>query len=152
MTRRKIEPRATRAEFPVFSVQFSSKATTHSKPNPPICLKSEISNLESTSSVSPFARRVYAALQKVPRGRVITYAALARRIGCRSPRAIGQALRANPFAPQVPCHRVIASDLSPGGFQGRTAGPALTKKLRLLATEGVTFKNNRLADPHRAIR
>ncbi len=152
MTRRKIEPRATRAEFPVFSGPFSAKPATHPKPNPPICLKSEISNLESTSSVSPFARRVYAALLKVPRGRVITYAALGRRIGCRSPRAIGQALRANPFAPQVPCHRVIASDLSPGGFLSHTAGPTLTKKLHLLAAEGVTFENNRLTDPKRAIR
>jgi methylated-DNA-[protein]-cysteine S-methyltransferase len=112
-------------------------------------LKSEISNLKSTPS--SFARRVYAALCKVPRGKVITYAALGRRIGCRSPRAIGQALRANPFAPEVPCHRVIASNLSPGGFSGRTSGPALTKKLRLLAAEGVVFKNGRLSDLKRAI-
>ena len=92
------------------------------------------------------------ALRRVPRGRVITYAALGRRVGCRSPRAIGQALRANPFAPAVPCHRVIASDLTLGGFTGNTSGPALTKKLRLLAAEGVRFKNGRLADPQRAIR
>ena len=82
---------------------------------------------------SPFACRVYAALKKIPAGRVITYAALARRIGCRSPRAIGQALRANPFAPEVPCHRVIASDLMAGGFQGYTVGPAMVRKLRLLS-------------------
>jgi methylated-DNA-[protein]-cysteine S-methyltransferase len=113
-------------------------------------LKFQISN--PSPPPSPFARRVYAALRKVPAGRVITYAALARRIGCRSPRAIGQALRANPFAPEVPCHRVIASDLSPGGFSGRTSGPALTKKLHLLAAEGVVFKNGRLSDPKRAIR
>lgn len=83
---------------------------------------------------------------------MITYAALGRRIGCRSPRAIGQALRTNPFAPQVPCHRVIANDLSPGGFNGRTSGAALAKKLRLLATEGIVFKNGHLAAPKRAIR
>ena len=133
-------------------IQFPAKPTTHSNPNPPICLKSEISNPESTSSVSPFARRVYAALGKIPRGQVITDAALGRRIGCASPRAIGQALRANPFAPQVPCHRVIASDLTPGGFLGQTRGPQLARKLRLLATEGIHFQNGRLADPNRAIR
>ena len=83
---------------------------------------------------------------------MITYSALGRRIGCCSPRAIGQALRTNPFAPQVPCHRVIASDLSPGGFDGRTSGAALAKKLHLLATEGVVFKNGYLAEPKRAIR
>jgi len=105
-----------------------------------------------SSDVSPFARRVYAALVKVPAGRVITYAALGRRIGCGSPRAIGQALRANPFAPQVPCHRVIAADLTPGGFQGKRQGNALTRKLSLLADEGVKFYNNRLVETHRVIR
>jgi methylated-DNA-[protein]-cysteine S-methyltransferase len=102
--------------------------------------------------VSPFAARVYAALKRIPRGRVITYAALARRVGCRSPRAIGQALRANPFAPEVPCHRVIASDFSSGGFAGQTAGPQLRRKLRMLASEGVLFRNGFLAEPRRAIR
>ena len=105
-----------------------------------------------TDHVSLFACRVYAALRRVPRGKVITYAALGRRVGCRSPRAIGQALRANPFAPEVPCHRVIASDLSPGGFQGRENGTPLSRKLRLLAAEGVRFKNGHLADPRRLIR
>lgn len=105
-----------------------------------------------TERPSPFAARVYAALKRVPSGRVITYAALARRIGCRSPRAVGQALRANPFAPEVPCHRVIASDLSPGGFFGKTRGPELKRKLRLLAAEGVKFVNGVLVEPHRAIR
>jgi methylated-DNA-[protein]-cysteine S-methyltransferase len=126
----------------------SSFVRTQNRP----LLKSKISNLKSILPPSPFARRVYAALRKVPAGRVITYAALGRRIGCRSPRAIGQALRANPFAPQVPCHRVIASDLTPGGFNGETRGPQLARKLRLLATEGIVFKNGRLADPKRAIR
>lgn len=105
----------------------------------------------ATDAVSPFARRVYDALAKIPSGRVITYAALGRRIGCNSPRAIGQALRANPFAPRVPCHRVIAADLAPGGFQGKTGGEALARKLRLLASEGVLFRDGRLADPKRLV-
>ena len=114
-------------------------------------MKSEISNLKSPTAATPFGTKVYTALRKIPAGRVITYAALARRINCRSPRAIGQALRANPFAPAVPCHRVIASDLTPGGFQGKTHGPTLDKKLRLLHAEGVLFKNGRLADPKRLV-
>jgi len=108
--------------------------------------------LKYPNGASPFARKVYTALRQVPAGRVITYAALARRIHCRSARAIGQALRANPFAPEVPCHRVIASDLTHGGFQGRTNGPALAQKLRLLRSEGVTFANGRLSDPARLVR
>ena len=106
----------------------------------------------NSSDVSPFAQRVYDALVKVPAGRVITYAALGRRIGCGSPRAIGQTLRANPFAPQVPCHRVIASDLTPGGFQGKTGGAARARKLGLLAAEGVKFCDNRLVETDRVIR
>jgi methylated-DNA-[protein]-cysteine S-methyltransferase len=108
--------------------------------------------LNYPNGASPFAHKVYTALRRIPAGRVITYAVLARRIHCRSPRAIGQALRANPFAPEIPCHRVIASDLTPGGFQGRTNGPALAKKLRLLRSEGVTFANGRLSDPARLVR
>ncbi len=99
--------------------------------------------------VTPFQQRVYAALRTVPRGRVTTYRDLARAVGCGSARAVGQALRANPFAPVVPCHRVIASDLAPGGFTGRRSGSAVRKKLGLLAAEGVCFDRGYLADPGR---
>jgi methylated-DNA-[protein]-cysteine S-methyltransferase len=101
------------------------------------------------SLVTPFRRRVYEALLTVPRGRVTTYGILAHAIGCRSPRAVGQALRQNPFAPTVPCHRVIASDLTPGGFAGETAGAELARKLELLAAEGVRFVAGKLAEPDR---
>ena len=114
-------------------------------------LPSEVPHLKSNVGISSFAAKVYDALRRIPAGKVITYAALGRRIGCRSPRAIGQALRANPFAPVVPCHRVIASDLTPGGFQGSASGTALAKKLRLLRSEGVLFKNSRLAEPDRLL-
>jgi len=86
-----------------------------------------------------FESRVYDATVMIPAGRVSTYGAVARHIGCASPRAVGQALRRNPFAPDVPCHRVIATDLSPGGFAGQTSGHELRRKLRLLASEGVRF-------------
>ena len=57
--------------------------------------------------LSAFQRRVYGALSAVPAGRVVSYRELGRAIGCRCPRAVGRALRVNPLAPQVPCHRVI---------------------------------------------
>ncbi len=97
--------------------------------------------------VTTFQRRVYDALCRVPRGRVTTYRLLAAAIGCRSSRAVGQALKRNPDAPRIPCHRVIASDLTLGGFMGRTRGPALRRKQALLAAEGVRFRDGRLADP-----
>jgi methylated-DNA-[protein]-cysteine S-methyltransferase len=94
-----------------------------------------------------FQNRVYTALCRVPVGRVTTYALLARAIGCGSPRAVGQALRRNPFAPRVPCHRVISSDLTLGGFNGCRAGKELERKRALLKSEGVDFDaSGRLAD------
>ena len=103
------------------------------------------------SMTTPFERKVYAALLHVPCGRVTTYAELARAVGCRSSRAVGQALKRNPFAPMVPCHRVISSDLGPGGFRGRMRGPALRAKLLLLKSEGVLFRRGRLAEPERVM-
>ncbi len=66
--------------------------------------------------ITEFQRKVYLELLNVPAGQTITYGELARRVGCRSARAVGQALHRNPFAPDVPCHRVIASDGSLGGY------------------------------------
>jgi methylated-DNA-[protein]-cysteine S-methyltransferase len=99
--------------------------------------------------VTDFQRRVYEVLCRVPRGCVTTYRDLAEAIGCASPRAVGQALRRNPFAPVVPCHRVIASDLTLGGFAGERSGAPLRRKLRLLAAEGVRFRDGRLLDGSR---
>ncbi len=98
--------------------------------------------------VTPFQQRVYDTLSQVPAGHVTTYGRLAVRLGCGSARAVGQALRCNPFAPQVPCHRVIAANLTLGGFQGATQGPALQRKRELLAAEGVHFDaRGRLREP-----
>ena len=88
--------------------------------------------------------RVYRLLLLIPRGRVVTYGELARAAGCGSARAIGQVLRKNPDAPAVPCHRVIRSDLSMGGYAGQVTGHMATRKAELLAAEGVVFVNGRL--------
>ena len=94
--------------------------------------------------MTEFQKKVYDALCQVPRGRVTTYKALADYIGCKSYRAIGQALKRNPYAPEVPCHRVIASDLTIGGFAGKRTGADIKRKLRLLAEENVFFEKNHL--------
>lgn len=103
-------------------------------------------------ALTPFQERVLAAVSMIPRGRVMTYAGLAQAIGCGSPRAVGQALKRNPYAPRVPCHRVIAADLGPGGFQGAARGRPVAAKLALLAGEGVTFLSGRLADADRVYK
>ena len=91
----------------------------------------------SSTQITDFQRRVYLALLEVPRGQTITYGELGRRIGCRSAQAIGQALRRNPFAPDVPCHRVIAADGSLCGFNGQRQGEQIERKRKLLEEEGL---------------
>ena len=88
-----------------------------------------------STKITPFQRRVYLALLDVPSGTTITYGELAKRIGCRSAQAIGQALRRNPFAPDVPCHRVVAADGSLGGYNGERYGEQIEYKRRLLEVE-----------------
>ncbi|MBQ8270691.1 MAG: MGMT family protein [Bacteroidaceae bacterium] len=89
----------------------------------------------SSAGITEFQRRVYVELLNVPAGETITYGELARRIGCRSAQAVGQALKRNPFAPAVPCHRVIASDGSLGGYNGKREGEQIERKRALLEKE-----------------
>lgn len=87
------------------------------------------------AGLTPFQQRVLQAVARVPRGKVATYAEIARRIDRPgAARAVGQALRRNPIPIIIPCHRVLASDGGLGGYTGR--GGVRTKK-QLLALEGV---------------
>ena len=97
--------------------------------------------------ITQFQERVYDATRRIPAGRVTTYKKLAAAIDCNSPRAVGQALRCNPFAPEVPCHRVIKSDLRLGGYSGDLEGENIQRKEALLKQEGVLFREGRLVDP-----
>lgn len=95
------------------------------------------------SSKTPFQKRVLTALCQVPRGRYTTYGAMASHLKS-SARAVGNAMRENPFAPQVPCHRVLATGGGLGGFMGSWGrkgeeGKNDHKKLSLLRGEGVMF-------------
>ena len=97
-----------------------------------------------------FEQRVYDLLERIPKGKVVTYAAMAYALDCGSAQAIGQALKRNPNAPQVPCHRVIRTDHTLGGYAGKTAGAKLRKKRELLRGEGVEFdKDGKLEDIRR---
>jgi methylated-DNA-[protein]-cysteine S-methyltransferase len=85
--------------------------------------------------MAPFQRAVLEATAQVPLGRVDTYAGIARKIGNpRATRAVGNALGRNPIPVIVPCHRVIRSDATLGGYTG-----GLGIKQRLLSHEGVTL-------------
>lgn len=84
-----------------------------------------------------FAEKVYKELKKVPKGKVTTYKVLAEKLGTKAYRAVGSALKNNPYAPEVPCHRVIKSDGSVGGFMGKMTGDEVARKIVLLREEGV---------------
>jgi methylated-DNA-[protein]-cysteine S-methyltransferase len=91
---------------------------------------------------TPFQKKVYEACSRIPEGKVTTYGRLAASINCGSARAVGQALKVNPFAPDVPCHRVVKSDRGLGGFFGQKEGPEVVRKRQLLEREGVGFENS----------
>ena len=67
---------------------------------------------------TPFRRRVWDALRRIPPGETRSYLDIAREVGCLSARAIGGANGANPIPILIPCHRVVAADGSLGGYSG----------------------------------
>jgi O-6-methylguanine DNA methyltransferase len=71
----------------------------------------------ATQRLSPFYRNVLEVTRLIPVGYVTSYGALSEAAG-GSPRAVGGVMAANPFAPIVPCHRVVKSDLTLGGYGG----------------------------------
>jgi methylated-DNA-[protein]-cysteine S-methyltransferase len=87
---------------------------------------------------------VYSLTKQVPKGMVTSYGGLAAAIGRpRAARAIGSIMHVNPYAPVVPCHRVVHKDGRIGGFGDRRG---VTKKIELLAAEGITVRSGRIVD------
>ncbi|KAI8330933.1 6-O-methylguanine DNA methyltransferase [Choanephora cucurbitarum] len=100
----------------------------------------EYINPKTGKRITPFQYKVYDLVSKIPSGQVTSYKALSDALSS-SPRAVGQALRVNPFCPlPIPCHRVITSDHELGGFSGGSGDCQLTadKKSKLEA-EGCVF-------------
>jgi methylated-DNA-[protein]-cysteine S-methyltransferase len=87
---------------------------------------------------TPFRRRVWDALASIPVGESRTYGEMARRLAT-APRAVGGACGANPIALVIPCHRVVGSQGSLGGFMGAIDGDPIAIKRWLLAHEGYRF-------------
>ncbi len=84
-------------------------------------------------NLTSFQWQVLGVTATIPYGETRTYQWIAQRIGRpKAARAVGQALRINPYAPVIPCHRVIRTDGSLGGYQGKSG---LAKKEFLLKIE-----------------
>jgi len=95
-----------------------------------------MANLELTD----FQRKTYEYCSKIPKGKVTTYKHLAIAMGKpKAFRAVGNALNKNPFAPKVPCHRVVSSDGTLGGFAYGSES-----KIKILKKEGVDVADNKV--------
>jgi len=90
-----------------------------------------------------FDEKVWAVTARIPKGQVTTYGEVARALDSHAYRAVGAALGRNPYAPKVPCHRVVGSTGKLTGFAG-----GLTKKRRLLLEEGITICGDRVDKAH----
>ena len=83
---------------------------------------------------SSFYGKIYALTKKIPRTKVTTYKELAQTLNSKAYRAVGAAMKCNPNAPTVPCHRVIYSDGNVGNY---SAAGGVKKKIKMLRKEGV---------------
>jgi methylated-DNA-[protein]-cysteine S-methyltransferase len=101
-------------------------------------LEHDIRSGRITKSMN-FNQRVWAMTSRVPKGRVTTYGEIARALGTKAYRAVGNALNRNPYAPGVPCHRVVGADGSLTGFGG-----GLKLKHQMLVEEGVPIVDGRV--------
>ena len=87
-----------------------------------------------------FQKSVFNNMKTIKYGKVLTYKELASKIGKpKAYRAVGNAMNKNPYAPKVPCHRVINADGNLGGFAS-----GLKNKIKLLKGEGIEIKNDKI--------
>jgi methylated-DNA-[protein]-cysteine S-methyltransferase len=98
-----------------------------------------------------FEERVWKLMERIPKGRVTTYGMIARKLNSKAYRPVGNACRRNPYAPRVPCHRVVRSDGTVGGFGGKTSGKTVEKKIHMLIEEDVEVKHGKIVDFERVV-
>ena len=92
--------------------------------------------------LTAFRGKVYAIARRIPKGKVATYGELAKMAGHPgAARAVGTLMKTNPYAPQVPCHRVVSAS---GALTGYSAKGGLKKKKAMLVREGVKFKEEKV--------
>lgn len=128
--------------FPITSSKSATQVKVADQPRPATAEEhiDLLLKVNSHPTMTPYRKRIYRTLLSVPKGSWTTYAALAHSLQSKA-RPVGNGLRNNPFAPDVPCHRVLASDGSIGGFGGHWGkdGEHAPAKVKLLKEEGVHF-------------
>lgn len=124
--------------------KMKGSAVDNSNPKSDLDMAVQLKRIQS-SDITPFRKEMLTLLCQIPRGRYSTYQAMADHVTKSShkscARAVGSAMKNNPFAPEVPCHRVLASDGTLGGFKGSWGeeGKYANLKHQLLEEEGVKF-------------
>lgn len=133
-----------KTEAPSDDLDQNSDSKDAMKPQDPD-MAAQIKRIQSSTTLTPFRKQTLTLLCRIPSGQWSTYQAMSDYITATShktcARAVGSAMRNNPFAPEVPCHRILSSDGSIGGFCGHWGedGKYAGKKRDLLAGEGVKF-------------
>lgn len=97
--------------------------------------------LINNTDLSNFTKKCLKTLLAIPYGKVCTYQAIAKHMDSNAHRAVGSAMAKNPFAPEVPCHRIVRSNGEVGGYAFGSE-----KKIALLKSEGIEIKNNKVVD------
>lgn len=128
----------TPATLPVFDEvirwlddYFAGKRTENA-----VMLKKDALNQKNVARIivrpkgTAFQQRVWQALLTIPYGETVSYGEIARMVGCKSARAVGQAIRRNPIALIIPCHRVVGANGTLGGY-----AYGLNRKKQLLELE-----------------
>lgn len=85
--------------------------------------------------------KVLQMMKKIPKGKVTTYKIISEKLGTKAYRAVGTAVKNNPDAPRIPCHRVVKSDGAIGEY---SAKGGVKEKIELLQREGIEIKEKRI--------
>lgn len=89
-----------------------------------------------------FREKVYSFAKQIPKGKVVTYKQLAKLAGNhKAARAVGLFMKTNPDTPKIPCHRVVGDN---GDLKGYSAGEGISTKRKMLISEGVIFKKDKV--------
>jgi len=88
-----------------------------------------------------FSEKCYELLKQIPKGKVTTYKEIAKALNTKAYRAVGSAMKNNPNPVKVPCHRVVKTDGSLGGY-----AYGESKKIALLTEEGVEVQDGKIVD------
>ncbi len=99
-------------------------------------------NREKIKHLTNFEEVILKVVEKIPTGRVTTYSSIANAVNRpKAVRAVGNALHKNFWTPKTPCHRVVKSNGSIGGYAG-----GVKEKIKLLRIEGVKVRKNKVVD------